>query len=342
MILLAVIVGLASPAAAAEYTAPIPSDEALELIPDTTQSFGSDLWQVLIAATAKLQPEVYGCAKVCVCVFCVVMLTGLLKAVPGKASQMSELMGVVAVAAVLLRTTNSLIALAAQTVTELSEYGKLLLPVMTAALAGQGALTASASLYTATALLNTLLSSAMESVLVPMVYIFLALTLGAAATGEQALKSLRDSVKWLCTWSLKTILYVFTGYMSITGVVSGTTDAAALKATKLTISGMVPVIGGILSDASEAVIVSAGLVKNSVGIYGLIAVIAIWIGPFLSIGVQYLILKLTAGICTVFDVKPLNELIGGFTAAMGLLLAMVGTACVLLLISTVCFMKGAS
>jgi stage III sporulation protein AE len=100
------------------------------------------------------------------------------------------------------------------------------------------------------------------------------------------------------------------------------------------------VVGGILSDASEAVLVSAGLVKNAVGVYGLIAIAAIAMGPFLRIGVHYLLVKLTATICNVFGTKNMTGLIEDFSSAMGLLLAMTGSVCLLLLISTVCFLKG--
>jgi stage III sporulation protein AE len=136
------------------------------------------------------------------------------------------------------------------------------------------------------------------------------------------------------------VLYIFTGYMSITGVISGTADAAAVKAAKLTISGVVPVVGGILSDASETVILSAGIMKNAVGIYGLLAVAAMWITPFLTIGAQFLMLKLTAAVCGVFGVKEASDLIADFSAAMGLVLAMTGAVCFFLLVSIVCFMKG--
>jgi len=95
------------------------------------------------------------------------------------------------------------------------------------------------------------------------------------ALGEEALKKLADLLKWLMTWGLKIILYLFTGYIGLTGVVSGTTDAAAMKAAKLTVSGMIPVVGGILSDASEAVLIGADAAKNAVGIYGMLAVLAI-------------------------------------------------------------------
>ena len=128
--------------------------------------------------------------------------------------------------------------------------------------------------------------------------------------------------------------------MTITGVVSGTTDAAALTAAKVTISSFVPVVGGILSDASEAVLVSASLAKNAAGIYGILALIAVFLSPFLKIGIQYLMLKLTSGLCSIFGPKRMTELMGDFSTAMGLLLSMTGAACLLQLISTVCFMRG--
>ena len=88
--------------------------------------------------------------------------------------------------------------------------------------------------------------------------------------------------------------------------------------------------------------VSAGVMKNSVGVYGMLAILAIWIGPFLQIAMQYILLKATAALCGVFGNKGTTGLIQDFSGVMGLLLAMTGTVCLLFLISTVCFMKGVS
>jgi stage III sporulation protein AE len=225
-------------------------------------------------------------------------------------------------------------------VSELSDYGKLLLPVMTAAMAAQGGVSTSAALYMGTAIFDAVLGQFISKLLVPLLYIFLCLTMAHSAMADGQLKKMRDFVKWLMVWGLKTVLYVFTGYMSITGVISGSTDAAAVKAAKLTISGMVPVVGGILSDASESVLVGAGVMKTAVGMYGALALLAICAEPFLRIGIQYLVLKITGAVCELFGSKQLTALIQDFSGAMGILLAMTGSMCLLLLISTVCFMKG--
>lgn len=325
---------------ATEITAPTVPEAGEALMPEDTSSFSEALWELMSNALAAVRPDLREAAQVSLGAIAAVMMVSLLQTFSGQVKALANTTGSVAVAAVLLLGTNSLIRLGSDTVRELSQYGKLLLPVMTAALAAQGGVTSSAALYAGTALFDSVLTSLIANVLAPMVYLFLALAAANSALGEEVLKRMRDGVKGFISWSLKILLTVFTTYMSITGVVSGTTDAAALKATKVTISSVVPVVGSILSDASEAVLVSAGLMKNAAGIYGILAVLAVFLAPFLRIAIHYLVLKLTAALCAVFGSKGMTELIGDFAAAMGLLLAMTGAACLLLLISTVCFLKG--
>ena len=333
------VFSLAVPVSALEITAPTVPSSAADRMPEKAESFGEGLAEILRDALSALRPDLMEGAGTCLSVIAAVLLVSLVGTLPGKENRLTDLTGTLCAGGLLMKGTGSLIHLASDTIQELSEYGKLLLPVMTASLAAQGGTTASAALYTGTAAVNALLTSLIAKLLIPMTYIFIALSAANGALGEEVLKKLRDLVKWCISHSLRTILYVFTGYMAVTGVVSGTTDAAALKATKLTISGMVPVVGGILSDASEAVLVSAGVVKNAAGVYGILAVLAVCLLPFLRIGVHYLLLKASGAVCSLFAGKRMTELIGDFSSAMGLLLAMTGSECLLLLISTVCFLR---
>lgn len=331
---------LAMPVSALEITAPEVPESGEELMPQKAQTFGEGLWEIIQDVLPLIRPDLAEASRVSLAVIAAVMMVSLLQSFSDAVKAMADLAGSAVISGVLLLSANSMIQLGVETVKEISEYGKLLLPVMTAAMAAQGGITSSTALYTGTAVFDTLLSSLISRLLVPIIYLFLALAAANSAMGEEILKKMRDFLKWLMSWSLKTILTVFTTYIGITGVVSGTTDAAALKVTQTTISTVVPVVGGILSNASEAVLVSAGLVKNAAGIYGIWAILAIFLGPFLQIGAHYLLLKATAAVCGVFGSKRMTELIGDFSTAMGLLLAMTGSACLLLLISTVCFMKG--
>lgn len=329
------------PVSAAELQAPEVPDSGQAIFPDEPESFSQGLADILSEAAKRLQPAITDAAVVCAALLAVCILTGVVRSLPGADVRVMDIVSSIAVATLLLRHSNTLIHLGAETVTQLSEYGKLLLPVMTAAVAAQGGTATSAALYTGTAIFDAVLCTLISKLIVPMVYVFLCLSIANSAIGEETLGKLRDFIKWLMTWCLKIVLYVFIGYISVTGVVSGSADAAAVKAAKITISGVVPVVGGILSDASEAILVSANLVKNSIGVYGLLALLAVCVGPFIEIGAQYLTLKLTAAICGIFTGKQTAALIKDFSSAMGLLLAMTGAVCLLLLISTVSFMKGA-
>lgn len=340
MLLLLGMAYLSPRAMALELEAPQVPQSGAEHMPRETQSFAAGLWELVQNVVMVLRPELREAARTSLALVSAVLLVGLMGAFSGGVGRVGELAGAAGIAWTLLRGANSMITLGIETVRELSAYGKLLCPVMTAALAAQGGAAASAALYAGTAAFDAVLSSLIANVLSPLVYLFLALSVGNSALGEETLKQMRDLVRRFISWSLKILLTVFTTYMSITGVVSGATDAAALKATKVTISSVVPVVGGILSDASEAVLVSVAVAKNAAGIYGILAVLAIFLEPFAKIAIQYLTLKATAALCAVFGGKAMAGLIEDFSSAMGLLLAMTGSACLLVLISTVCFLKG--
>lgn len=337
--MLIVILSLALPVSALEIEAPTVPKAGEDLMPEDTGSFSDALVSLLGKAVKRIRPDLQEAAQVSLSLIAAgILLTILSSFEEGKHT--AQLWSAAAIAGILLHNANSMIRLASDTVRQLSDYGKLLFPVMTGALAAQGGVSASTGLYLGTAFFSTLLESLLSGVFLPAVWLFLALAVASAAISEEVLKKIRDAVKSALSWCLKTVLTVFTTYMSITGVVSGTTDAAALKAAKVTISSFVPVVGGILSDASEAVLVGAGVMKNTAGIYGILAVLSLFLGPFLRIGAHYLILKLTALVCGVFGTKAASVLIEDFSSAMGLLLGMVGSVCLLLLIGTVCFLKG--
>ena len=328
------------PVRGVDITAPVVPDSGRDLMPYETDSFGEGLWEIVLEALEVLKPDLAEGLKVCGQIIGVVLLLSILKSMHKSTRRIADMVGTIVICTIMLTATNSMVNLGTVTIAEISEYGKLLLPVMATALATQGGVTASASLYTGTAIFNAVLSTVVSKILIPFIFVYLSVSVTNCAMEDDLLKRLCDLIKGIATWCLKAVLYFFTGYISITGVISGTTDAAALKAAKLAISGAVPVVGGILSDASETVLVSAGVVKNAAGIYGLLAILAVTIGPFLKIGLHYMLLKGATAVSGIIGPGKITGIIQAFSTAMGLLLAMTGTVCLLLLISTVCFLRG--
>lgn len=328
------------PVNAEELLPPTVPEGGEAVFPEDPSSFSDGLKEIFQDASLYIRPSIADCMDTCMKIIAVVMMTSIFQGSTSATKKSIAVASTLSIAVLLLMPANNLIYLGVETISEITQYGKLLLPVMATAMAAQGAPSSSAALYAGTACVNAILSSILSAVLIPMIYIYLVLGTASNAIEENLLKKTKDFVKWCLTWTLKILLYVFTGYMGITGVITGSVDAAAIKATKIAVSGVVPVVGGIISDASEAMLVSAGMLKNSAGVYGILALISILIGPFIKIGVQYLTLKITGALCNAFSVPQCTSIIQDFTTAMGLVLAMTGTVCLLQLISTVCFMRG--
>lgn len=328
------------PVSASGIVAPSVPDDVQNLMPPEDIGLGDRLWYAITEGLESAQPAVADAIKLCIQVGATILVMAVLQKFPGNSKFFVDLAGVVAISAILFSSTKSMIALGAHTVSQISQYGKLLLPVMAAALAAQGGSVSAASIYGVTVLFDSVLCSMIAAVFVPMLYIFVVLSIAGAALSDDLLRKTSDFLKKTMVWCMKLLLYVFTGYISITGVISGTADQTALKAAKITISGMVPVVGGILSDASETVLVGAGIVKNAAGIYGLIAILVVTIVPFLTIAIHYLLLRVTSALCAVFSSKTISDLLNDFSGAMGLALGMTAAVSLIQLISVVCFLKG--
>ena len=233
----------------------------------------------------------------------------------------------------------ALVGTGAQALEQMQSFADVLLPAMSVSTAVSGGVTASTALYAGTSLFCDVLMRGMSALLLPTVYGYLALSAARTLCGGELLSRLAKLVKWCFQSGLKAILFVFTGYLTVTGLVTGSADATAVKAAKLTLSGVVPVVGSMISDASETVIVGAAAIRNTVGILGMLAVIAICIGPFLRTAAQLLILKLASAAGGAMAQKPLAELMDAVTEAAGFLLSMLACQALMLLISCLCYLK---
>ena len=272
-------------------------------------------------------------------VFCCSLLTAIMLGA-GCSAAVAEAVGAVCISAMMLQSSGALVGLAVQTVSEVSEYSKLLFPVMAAAASARGAVTSASAISIGTSALTAFLNSFLRRVMVPAIYLFLTASVANCALGTNSLKQIRDTIRKFSAWFLKAVLTGFLTYMSITGAVAGSTDKTALKAAKAAISTVVPVIGKTLADASEALLLSADIARNSIGIYGIFAFFGICILPFARIGAHYLVLKGIAALCSIVGSKRQTALVDDFAEAMGLLLGMTGVMCALSVIGVACFLKG--
>lgn len=269
----------------------------------------------------------------------VVLMCGLAERATAQGSEVGlsavTIAGALAITALTMTDMSVMIGLGRETLGKMEGFSSLLLPVMAVLTAATGGITAAAVRQGATVLFSQLLMTAMDRLLIPMVYAYVALSCAYAAVGNPGLQKLAGLIKSMATFLLTAMLLAFVGYLTASGAIAGSVDAAAIKAAKLTISRAIPVVGGILADASESVLAGAGMLRGSVGAVGLVTVLAICMTPFLCLAVQYFVFKVTGALSACVAQPRLSQLIDAIGGAFGLVLGMTGAGALILLVSLV-------
>ena len=319
------------------------TDVLLEDIdPTMTRDFSGVMRTVLRDALQSLPDAARGAARTLSVLLAIVLLCALAGNVQGGVSkQAAALAGALAVTGTCTVNLQAMIALARETISQVSAFSELLLPVLSSVIAAAGAAGSAAALYAGSMLFMNVLLTLITRLLIPLVYAFCALAAAQCATGEALLARLRELLGWVISVSLKGVMYLFTAYLTVSGIVSGTADAAGLKAAKAAFSAALPVVGGIVSDATESVLAGAQTLKSSVGAFGLLALLAMGLLPFLRIALHYLALKVAAAAGGLTGNDRLPALLGHLSTAMGYMLAMTGCSVLMAMFCCCCFMKAA-
>ena len=216
---------------------------------------------------------------------------------------------------------------------QLDVLGKALLPSLAAAVAAGGGIVSASSHQVTTVFFSNVLLTLIRNVLLPLVYFYVASAAAGAMLPGEPLKRVAAGIKKVVTWALTGTLVLFTGYLTVSGAAATSADAAALQMIRTVIATAVPVVGNIISQASGTVLSGAGMLKNSLGVCGMLAVLATCLTPFLRMAVQYLLYKVTAFLAATAGNGTLVELIDALGGAFGLVLGMAGSCALLLLLS---------
>ncbi len=247
-----------------------------------------------------------------------------------------------AVALVCVKNIFSCVTVGRQAMQTLTDYSHVLLPCLCTAAAAGGAWTSAGAKYAASAMVMDMMITAEQNVISPFLYTYASVAISAQLTGQPLLKSISGIMKLAVKWSMVLLTTGFTIYLSVTGILSGTVDAAASKAAKTVISGAIPVVGGILSDASGAILSGVQMLRNGVGVIGMLVILAVCAAPFLTLASHYLVYQITAGISASFGDKRVGNTIHAIGDVYGFLIGIVGSVSIMLLVSVISFMKTVS
>lgn len=238
--------------------------------------------------------------------------------------------GCCAAALLVAGSFSGLLTQATDTVRQLSDYSHVILPVVFTTAAAGGALISASTRFASACLAMDVMLTAAQNYILPMIYMYFALVISRGLFENGILQAASRLCKWCVTTSMTVLTLVFGAYLSLTGLIAGSGDALAVKTARTVISRSLPIVGSLLSDSAAVLLSAATLIKNSVGVFTLIAVCALCVGPFAAFSIKLLVFKATAAAAEFLPESRLPKLIGEMGSVFGMLLGLIGCCAVLL------------
>lgn len=249
------------------------------------------------------------------------------------------LSGGTAIVFLTLSDSQSLFADCVNAVQGMYDFSTALLPCLAAASAFTGATVSAGVKYTAAALFMNILFNFSNTVMVPLITLYLICVVGNMLFEQNILGVVSNFIRWLCMTVLTGSVVVFTTYLGVAGLITSTGDALTARVTKTALSAGLPVVGRIISDTASTLVAGAAVLRNGIGVFGMLAVLGILLIPFINLGIRYLLFKAVGEISDLFPSHYFSSLIRGIASAYGMLLGVIGTGFVMLFLTLISFMQ---
>ncbi len=270
-------------------------------------------------------------------VFVAVILCAAVKTVfpsLGEGFDAVTLAGTAAVTLLLAGGQETLLLKTEGTLWKLQDTANVFLPVLSSAALLSGQVTGAAAKYASAALFLNVLINLCCGFVLPVIRMYVAGAAAEAAVGGGVMRGDMGFLKWCVTTALTGLMLAFSLFLSLTSLTVNSADAAVVRSAKTAISTLLPIVGSIAGDAASSLLAAAGVIRQTVGGFGLLAVTALLLAPFLQAGLRCLLLKGLAAVAAELLEGGMGTLLKRLGEAMSMLAASVG-ACGLMLFFSV-------
>lgn len=135
------------------------------------------------------------------------------------------------------------------------------------------------------------------------------------------------------------VLTIFVGVLSLEGSLTSSVDGITAKTAKAAVSNFIPVVGKILGDAVDTVIGCSNILKNAVGIVGVIVVIGICLMPIIKLAILTITYYVTSAVIQPIADDKIVSLLSGMGDTFKVLLGMLIAVAVMLIIGITLVVK---
>ncbi|MBH8596752.1 stage III sporulation protein AE [Thermoactinomyces sp. CICC 10523] len=141
----------------------------------------------------------------------------------------------------------------------------------------------------------------------PLLFFSAILSIVSSLSDKYKVNQLAGLMRKISISLLGGLLTIFLGVLSIQGTASAVTDGITLRTAKYITGNFVPVIGRTISEAADTVVGASLLVKNTIGLAGVIILLMICAFPAVKILSLALIYNFSAAVMQPLGNSPIIE-----------------------------------
>lgn len=223
----------------------------------------------------------------------------------------------------ILTSFSEIITMVKDSIQSLVGFMNCLIPILITLMVTTGSIASAGMLEPILLFLMTLIANLIQGIILPLILASTVLIIMSHISEKVQVDKLAKFFHGSSIWILGVVLTIFVGVVSLEGSLTSNVDGITAKTTKAAVSSLIPVVGKVLGDVVDTVIGCSSILKNAVGIVGLIVIIGICIRPIIKLTVLMALYYLAAAVCQpIADgkiVKVLEQMGGTFKILLGIL-----------------------
>ena len=225
------------------------------------------------------------------------------------------------------------------TINNLVGFVNTLLPLLISLMIYTGSITTGGLLEPIMLFIIQFISNTIVSVVLPIISLIAVLIVISKISNKVQIGKLAKFMKSSIVWFLGILLTVFVGVVSLEGTLTSSVDGVTAKTAKAAVSSLIPVVGKILGDSVDSILGCGLVLKNALGVVGVIIIIGICITPIIKLAILTIMYNLSSAIIEPLADEKIVKLLEEFGNIFKLLLAILCSVSAMLIIGITLIVK---
>lgn len=291
-----------------------------------------------------LGKEILNSVTVISSIIIIIIIHGILKSITDglnnkSVAQITYYIQYILIVTLVMTSFAGIITMVKESIQNLVGFMNSLIPILITLIITTGNIASASMIQPIILFLITIIGNLIVNVIIPIVLVSTALGIISQISDKVQINKLSKFFKSSAVWVLGVVLTLFVGVTSLEGTLSSSIDGITAKTTKTAVSSFIPVVGKILGDAVDTVMGCSVILKNALGIVGVIIIIGICIIPIIKLVTLMTVYYLGAALCEPIADGKIIKLLTHMGDTFKLLLAILSSVSVMLIIGITLVIK---